>query len=90
MSFPLQLVILLNTPRADFEGGEFILVEQRPRMQSKVEVVPLGLGEGVIFATSVRPRRGTRGFYRTVMRHGVSRIRSGNRMTLGIPFHDAT
>ena len=87
--FPLQFVILLSAPGRDFEGGEFILTEQRPRMQSKAEAVPLGLGEGVVFATSLRPVPSKRGFARAAMRHGVSRLRSGARMTLGIPFHDA-
>jgi uncharacterized protein len=87
--FPLQLTILLSDP-ADFAGGEFLLVEQRPRMQSKGEVVPLRQGEAVVFAVHHRPVRGTRGFYRVYQRHGVSRLRSGERTTLGIIFHDAT
>jgi uncharacterized protein len=87
--FPLQLTILLSGP-ADFAGGEFLLVEQRPRMQSKGEVVPLRQGEAVVFAVHHRPVRGTRGFYRVNQRHGVSRLRSGERATLGIIFHDAT
>lgn len=87
--FPLQLTILLSDP-ADFAGGEFLLVEQRPRMQSKGEVVPLRQGEAVVFAVHHRPVRGTRGFYRVNQRHGVSRLRSGERTTLGIIFHDAT
>ena len=86
--FPLQLTILLSDP-ATFAGGEFLLVEQRPRMQSKGEVVPLRQGEAVIFAVHHRPVRGTRGFYRVNQRHGVSRLRSGERHTLGIIFHDA-
>lgn len=88
VAFPLQLVVLLSDP-AGFEGGELVLTEQRPRMQSRVEVVPLGLGEGALFATSERPRRGSKGDYRVKLRHGVSRLRSGSRMTLGVIFHDA-
>ena len=87
--FPLQLAILLSEPRRDFTGGEFVLTEQRPRRQSRVEVVPLGRGEGVIFPVHHRPMAGSRGSYRVTMRHGVSRLRSGHRMTLGIIFHDA-
>lgn len=87
--FPLQLAILLSAPGRDFDGGEFVLVEQRPRMQSKAEVVPLSRGDGVVFAVRERPRRGSRGFHRTMLRHGVSRVRSGDRYTLGIIFHDA-
>ena len=87
--FPLQLTILLSDPAA-FAGGEFLLVEQRPRMQSKGEVVPLRQGEAVVFAVHHRPVRGTRGFYRVNHRHGVSRVRSGERTTLGVIFHDAT
>jgi hypothetical protein len=87
--FPLQVVFLLSAPGTDFTGGEFALTEQRPRMQSRIEVVPLGQGEGVVFAVNHRPVRGTRGAYRVTMRHGVSRIRSGRRLTLGIIFHDA-
>ena len=87
--FPLQLAILLSAPSRDFQGGEFVLVEQRPRMQSKAEVVPLGQGDGVIFAVRERPRRGSRGFHRTMLRHGVSRVRSGRRFALGVIFHDA-
>ena len=87
--FPLQLAILLSDPKRDFTGGEFVLTEQRPRRQSRVEVVPLGRGEGVIFPVHHRPVAGTRGTYRVTMRHGVSRLRSGHRMTLGIIFHDA-
>jgi uncharacterized protein len=87
--FPLQVVFLLSTPGADCTGGEFALTEQRPRMQSRIEVVPLRQGEGVIFAVNHRPVRGTRGAYRVTMRHGVSRLRSGRRLTLGIIFHDA-
>ena len=88
--FPLQLAILLSEPDRDFTGGEFVLTEQRPRRQSRVEVVPLRRGEGVIFPVHHRPMAGTRGTYRVTMRHGVSRLRSGHRMTLGIIFHDAT
>ena len=87
--FPLQVAILLSEPGRDFTGGEFVLTEQRPRMQSRTEVVPLRRGEGVIFAVHHRPVRGTRGAYRVTMRHGVSRIRSGRRHTLGVIFHDA-
>jgi hypothetical protein len=87
--FPLQVAILLSEPRRDFEGGEFVLTEQRPRMQSRAEVVPLGQGDGVVFAVHVRPVHGTRGFYRVNMRHGVSRLRSGRRHTVGVIFHDA-
>jgi uncharacterized protein len=87
--FPLQLTVLLSAPAATFTGGEFVLVEQRPRRQSKAEVVPLGQGEAVIFAVHHRPVRGTRGIYRVNQRHGVSRVRSGERYTLGVIFHDA-
>jgi hypothetical protein len=87
--FPLQLTILLSDPARDFEGGEFVLTEQRPRMQSRGHVVNLRQGEAVIFAVNERPVKGTRGWYRTAMRHGVSTVRSGRRMTLGIIFHDA-
>jgi hypothetical protein len=87
--FPIQIAFLLSRPLIDFEGGEFVLVEQRPRMQSRAEVVSLGQGEGVIFAVSQRPVRGTRGDFRVSLRHGVSRIKAGNRYTLGIIFHDA-
>ena len=87
--FPLQLTILLSDPERDFTGGEFVLTEQRPRMQSKAEVVPLRKGDAVIFAVRHRPVRGTRGVYRVNLRHGVSRIRSGRRHTAGIIFHDA-
>ncbi len=86
---PLQVAFLLSQPGADFTGGEFVLAEQRPRMQSRVEVVPLQQGEGVIFPVHHRPVRGARGIYRVNMRHGVSRLRSGSRHTLGIIFHDA-
>jgi len=87
--FPLQVTFLLSQPGEDFTGGEFVLTEQRPRMQSRAEVVPLTRGEGVIFPVHHRPVRGTRGSYRVSMRHGVSRLRSGRRYTLGIIFHDA-
>jgi uncharacterized protein len=87
--FPLQAAFLLSRPGADFTGGEFVLTEQRPRMQSRAEVVPLLQGEGVIFPVHHRPVYGTRGTYRVNMRHGVSRLRSGHRHTLGIIFHDA-
>jgi hypothetical protein len=87
--FPLQLAVLLSEPGEDFDGGELVLTEQRPRMQSRVEVVPLRRGEGVVFAVSQRPVRGTRGDYRVTMRHGVSRLLRGERFTLGIIFHDA-
>lgn len=89
MVFPFQVAILLNEPGRDFIGGEFLLVEQRPRMQSRPEVVALRQGDGVIFPVHHRPVQGKRGLYRTVMRHGVSRLRSGQRHTLGIIFHDA-
>jgi uncharacterized protein len=87
--FPLQVAFLLARPGIDFSGGEFVLTEQRPRMQSRAEVVPLRQGEGVIFPVHHRPLRGTRGIYRVNMRHGVSRLHSGHRHTLGIIFHDA-
>jgi uncharacterized protein len=87
--FPLQVAILLSEPGGDFTGGEFVLTEQRPRMQSRPEVVPLAQGDAVAFAVHVRPVQGTRGFYRVNLRHGVSRIRSGHRHTLGVIFHDA-
>jgi len=87
--FPLQMTVLLSAPATDFTGGEFVLTEQRPRMQSRAEVVPLRQGDAVIFPVSQRPVRGTRGFYRVSLRHGVSRIRSGTRYTLGVILHDA-
>ncbi|MGJ5039215.1 MULTISPECIES: 2OG-Fe(II) oxygenase [unclassified Bradyrhizobium] len=87
--FPLQVAILLSEPGRDFEGGEFVLTEQRPRMQSRAEVVPLRQGDAVVFAVHNRPVQGTRGSYRVNMRHGVSRLRSGRRHTLGVIFHDA-
>lgn len=87
--FPLQVAILLSEPGADFTGGEFVMTEQRPRMQSRPEVVPLRKGDAVVFAVHHRPVQGTRGTYRVNMRHGVSRLRSGRRHTVGIIFHDA-
>jgi len=87
--FPLQATFLLSAPGQDFTGGEFVLTEQRPRMQSRPLVMPLDFGEGVVFAVNQRPVQGARGMYRVRMRHGVSRIRSGRRYTLGIIFHDA-
>ena len=88
--FPIQVAILLSSPGHDFDGGEFVLTEQRPRMQSRAEVVPLRQGDAVAFAVHHRPVQGTRGVYRVKMRHGVSRIRRGQRHTLGIIFHDAS
>ena len=88
--FPLQLAVLLSRPQFDFTGGEFVLTEQRPRMQSRVEVVPLLQGDAVIFAVAQRPVNGVRGSCRVSMRHGVSRLRSGVRHTLGVIFHDAS
>jgi hypothetical protein len=88
--FPLQVAILLSEPERDFSGGEFVLTEQRPRMQSRAEVVPLRQGDAVVFAVHRRPVKGTRGTYRVNLRHGVSRVRSGHRHTVGIIFHDAT
>jgi hypothetical protein len=87
--FPIQVAILLSEPQRDFTGGEFVLTEQRPRMQSRPEVVPLRQGDAVAFAVHHRPVRGTRGTYRVSLRHGVSRLRSGQRHTVGIIFHDA-
>jgi hypothetical protein len=87
--FPLQVAILLSQPVEDFEGGDFVLTEQRPRMQSRVDVVPLRKGDGVLFAVNNRPVKGTRGDYRVKMRHGVSSLRRGKRHTLGVIFHDA-
>jgi hypothetical protein len=89
IAFPLQAAILLSAPGRDFTGGEFVIVEQRPRMQSRAEVVSLAQGDAVIFATHHRPVRGARGFYRVNLRHGISRLRSGHRLMLGIIFHDA-
>ena len=87
--FPLQVAILLSEPGRDFSGGEFVLTEQRPRIQSRPEVVPLRQGDAVVFAVHHRPVQGSRGFYRVNLRHGVSRIRSGKRHTAGVIFHDA-
>ncbi|MFL5472636.1 MAG: 2OG-Fe(II) oxygenase [Gemmatimonadales bacterium] len=87
--FPLQVAILLSRPHQEFTGGEFVMTEQRPRMQSRAEVVPLDQGDGVVFTVRQRPVQGSRGVYRVNLRHGVSRIRSGRRHTLGIIFHDA-
>jgi uncharacterized protein len=89
LTFPLQVAFLLSEPGEEFTGGEFVLTEQRPRMQSRAEVVSLRQGEGVVFAVNRRPARGARGFYSVTMRHGVSRLRSGERYTLGVIFHDA-
>ena len=86
---PMQAAILLSRPGVDFAGGEFVLTEQRPRMQSRAEVVPLAQGDAVIFAVRHRPVQGRRGVYRVTLRHGVSRVRSGERFTLGVIFHDA-
>jgi len=88
--FPIQLAVLLSQPGDDFDGGEFVLVEQRPRRQSRAEVVPLRRGDAVVFAVRERPVAGTRGDYRVQMRHGVSRLRRGERFTLGVIFHDAS
>lgn len=88
--FPMQLVVCLNEPGKDFEGGEFVLVEQRPRMQSKAIVLNPGKGDMLAFTTNFRPVMGTRGYYRVNMRHGVSELRSGQRHTLGVIFHDAS
>ncbi|MEK9661552.1 MAG: 2OG-Fe(II) oxygenase [Alphaproteobacteria bacterium] len=87
--FPLQLAILLSAPGRDFEGGEFVLTEQRPRRQSRAEVAPLVQGDGIVFPVNHRPMAGARGPYRATMRHGVSRVRAGARFTLGVIFHDA-
>lgn len=87
--FPLQVAILLSEPGEEFEGGEFVLTEQRPRMQSRPSVVPLRRGDAVVFAVNQRPVQGSRSFYRTMLRHGVSKIRSGRRHTVGVIFHDA-
>jgi hypothetical protein len=87
--FPLQLTILLSEPQRDFTGGELVLTEQRPRMQSRAEVVPMGKADAVVFAVNERPVRGSRGVYRVRLRHGVSRVRAGRRHTAGIIFHDA-
>jgi uncharacterized protein len=88
--FPLQLAVLLSEPAADFSGGEFVLTEQRPRMQTRAAVVPLTKGDAVVFAANSRPVRGTRGDYRVKLRHGVSKVTKGHRHTLGIIFHDAS
>jgi uncharacterized protein len=90
LAFPIQAAILLSEPGMDFTGGEFVLTEQRPRMQSRAEVVPLWQGDAVAFAVHNRPVRGSKGNYRVNLRHGVSRVRSGMRHTVGIIFHDAT
>ena len=90
LAFPLQVAILLSQPGEDFTGGEFVVTEQRPRMQSRAEVVPLRRGDAVVFAVHNRPVQGSRGTYRVNLRHGVSRLRSGHRHTAGIIFHDAT
>lgn len=87
--FPFQVVFLLSEPGVDFTGGEFVLTEQRPRMQSRAEIVPLGRGDAAIFAVSHRPVAGSHGYYRVNLRHGVSRVRSGHRHTTGVIFHDA-
>lgn len=87
--FPLQVAILLSAPRRDFAGGEFVLTEQRPRMQARPEIVPLRQGDAVVFAVHHRPMQGSHGTYRVSLRHGVSRVHSGRRHTLGIIFHDA-
>jgi hypothetical protein len=87
--FPLQTMVLLSEPGRDFTGGEFVLIEQRPRMQSRAEVVPVHQGDGLVWAVRNRPVTGSRGTYRVNMRHGVSRIRSGRRHTVGVIFHDA-
>jgi hypothetical protein len=89
LAFPIQVAVLLSRPGVDFTGGEFVLVEQRPRMQSRPEVVALAQGEAVAFAVNQRPVAGARGDYRVTLRHGVSRVRDGQRMTLGLIFHDA-
>jgi uncharacterized protein len=87
--FPLQMTVLLSAPGKDFEGGEFVLMEQRPRLQSRAEIVPLGQGDAVIFAVHHRPAQGARGYHRVNLRHGVSRLRAGERFTLGVILHDA-
>jgi hypothetical protein len=89
IAFPLQATVLLSEPGADFAGGEFVLVEQRPRKQSLAHVVPLRRGDAVVFPNAVRPVRGTRGFFRSAFRHGVAEVRQGERLTLGLIFHDA-
>ncbi|WP_372396256.1 2OG-Fe(II) oxygenase [Azospirillum sp. HJ39] len=87
--FPLQVAILLSNPGEDFEGGEFVLTEQRPRMQTRPAVVPLSKGDAVVFAVNSRPHRGSKGDHRVMLRHGVSKLRKGRRHTVGIIFHDA-
>jgi hypothetical protein len=89
VAFPLQATVLLSDPGPDYEGGEFVLVEQRPRKQSLAHVVPLRRGEAVVFPNSIRPARGARGYFRTTFRHGVGEVRAGERLTLGLIFHDA-
>jgi hypothetical protein len=89
VAFPLQATVLLSEPAGDFEGGEFVLVEQRPRKQSLAHVVPLRRGDAVVFPNSIRPARGARGTFRTTFRHGVGEVRAGERVTLGLIFHDA-
>jgi hypothetical protein len=89
IAFPLQATVLLSEPGAAFEGGEFVLVEQRPRKQSLAHVVPLRLGDAVVFPNAIRPVRGGRGFFRTAFRHGVAEVRRGERLTLGLIYHDA-
>jgi hypothetical protein len=89
VAFPLQATVLLSEPGAEFEGGEFVLVEQRPRKQSLAHVVPLRRGDAVVFPNAIRPARGARGFFRTTFRHGVGEVRGGERVTLGLIFHDA-
>jgi uncharacterized protein len=90
LAFPIQVAVLLSEPGADFTGGEFVLAEQRPRMQTRAEVVPLAQGDAIAFAVHHRPVQGTRGIYRVNLRHGVNRVRSGRRHTVGIIFHDGT
>ena len=89
VAFPLQGTVLLSEPQRDFDGGEFVLVEQRPRKQSLAHVVPLRRGDAVVFPNAIRPARGARGYFRTTFRHGVSEVRDGERVTLGLIFHDA-
>jgi uncharacterized protein len=89
IAFPLQITCFLSDPGSDYRGGEFVMVEQQPRAQSRAEVINPSLGQAVIFSTRYRPVKGTRGFYRVNMKHGVSRVQSGKRFTLGIIFHDA-
>ena len=89
VAFPLQATVLLSEPERDFDGGEFVLVEQRPRKQSLAHVVPLRRGDAVVFPNAIRPARGARGYFRTTFRHGVAEVRRGERVTLGLIFHDA-